>query len=51
MADVFLHGVQGYDELAGDGLVRPARRQHPQHLQLAAGQRLDDARDGRGLAS
>ena len=27
-------------QLSGDGLVRPARRQHPQHLPLAGGQRV-----------
>jgi len=26
-------------QFTGTGLVWPARRQHPQHLQLAAGQR------------
>ena len=32
---------------AGDGLVRPARGQHLEHFQLAAGQRLDNARYSR----
>jgi hypothetical protein len=47
VAHMFLDGVEGDHEFACDGLVRPARRQHLQHLELAAGQRVDDAgRDG-----
>ena len=32
VADVLLDGVEGDHEFPGDGLVRPARRQQPQHL-------------------
>jgi hypothetical protein len=41
---VLLDGVEGDHELAGDSLVRPACGQHLQHLQLAAGQLLNEAR-------
>ena len=41
---MFLDGVEGDHELAGDGLIRPARRQHFQDLELAAG-----GERGRGL--
>ena len=40
---MFLDGVEGDHELGGDGLIRPARHQHFQDLELAAGQRVDDA--------
>ena len=43
VAHVLLDGVQGDHQFAGDGLVRPARRHHFQHLELAAGQWLNDA--------
>src|SRR5262249_6726337 len=43
VADVLLDGVEGDDELAGDGLVRLSGRQHLEHLELAAGQRVDQA--------
>ena len=39
---MFLDGVEGDHELAGDGLIRPARRQHFQDLELAAGQTITD---------
>jgi hypothetical protein len=43
MAYVLLDRVERDHELTRDGLVRPARRQHLRHFQLAAGQRVDDA--------
>ena len=45
---MLLDGIEGDDELARDGLVRLSCRQHPQHLQLTAGQLLDQARHRRG---
>jgi hypothetical protein len=44
VADVFLHRGQRHDELVGDLLVGLARGQQPQHLQLAAAQRLGQPR-------
>ena len=41
---MLLDGIEGDDELAGDGLVRLSGRQHLEHLELAAGQRVDQAR-------
>lgn len=43
---MLLDRVEGDLELTGDGLIRPGRRQHPKYLQLAAGQRIDDAGHG-----
>src|SRR5258705_7133181 len=51
MADVLLHGVEGDDELGGDALIRLAGRECLEHLELAVGQRLDDARCRRRAAS
>ena len=41
--DIFCDSVERDNQLRRDGLVRTARRQHRQHLLLAAGQRLDDS--------
>jgi hypothetical protein len=43
VADVLLDRVQGDYKLASDGLIRPPGREHSQDLDLAAGQRVDDA--------
>jgi hypothetical protein len=51
VADMLLDGVEGDYELPGDDLIRPARSQHLQHFQLAAGQRLNDAWYGGGTSS
>ena len=50
VADVLLDGVEGDHELARDGLVRPAGRQHLQYLKLTAGQRVDQALHRRDAA-
>src|SRR5262249_8355618 len=50
VGDVFLDGVEGDDEVAGDLLVGGAAGEQVQHLQFAGGQRVDQARDT-GLAA
>ena len=47
---MLLDGVEGDHELARDGLVRPAGRQHLKHFKLTAGQRVDQARHRRDAA-
>ena len=44
-------GVERHDQVVGDALIRLARREQPQHLQFAAGQRLGQARRCGGTAS
>ena len=39
VADVFLGRLRGHHQLPGDLLVRQARRQQPEHLELPVGQR------------
>jgi hypothetical protein len=46
---MLLDSVEGDHEFAGDSLIRPPRRQHPQDLEFAAGQRIDDAGRGEGV--
>src|SRR6266581_4184752 len=43
VADVLFDREDGDEQLAGDGLVRFAGGKHCQHLQLTAGQRVDQA--------
>src|SRR5215203_32760 len=51
MADVLFDGVEGDDKLLSDPLVLLAVGQQPEHLQLAGGQWLDQARNRRGGVS
>src|SRR5690348_12979328 len=41
---VLFDRVQRHHQVVGDALIRPARREQPQHLQLTGGQRLGQAR-------
>ena len=47
---MLFNGVKGDHQFSGDGLVRAACGQHPEHFQLAAGQRIDDPGPGGALA-
>ena len=51
MADMFLDGVEGDHQFAGDALVGFARRQQQQDLQLPVGQLLDQAWHGRAATT
>src|SRR5262245_36552427 len=50
VADVLFDGVEHHHQLVGYLLVRPARGQQPQHLQLPAAQRLGRLRGRSGAA-
>ena len=44
MGYVLLDRVERHHQVMGDALIRPARGEQPQHLRLAVGQRLGQAR-------
>ena len=46
----FFDRVERHDQVLGDALVGPTRGEQPQHLQLAVGQRLGQARRRGGVA-